>query len=343
MNKRLSKIIRTLVVLVITGVLIYFAFKDIDTEELFRDLGKANYAWVLSTVFLGWLAYIARGLRWLILIDTMGYKANAWHSIHAVTIGYFTNLFIPRAGEIARCTSLSQVEDIPVDKLIGTVIVERVIDFVFLGLFVLAALAIQFDNIMGFFSAVSEARSGSNESGSSNLLYILGGIVGIVLAVFILFRKRILELPIFLKVRAFLLGVFDGMKTVYKMKKKGTFIAYTLLIWFTYFGMIYFNFFSLPNFDVLNVGDGITMTVIGGLGMVVPSQGGIGSYHLAVAYGMTVLGASYGIEELLNYQSGLTYATLVHTSQTIMSLLAGSIALFALYLARTKKKRSEAN
>lgn len=342
MNKRLSKIIRTVAVLLITGVLIYFAFRDIDTSELVHDLREANYAWVLWTVFLGWFAYVARGLRWLILIDTMGYKASVWHSIHAVTIGYFTNLFIPRAGEIARCTSLSQVEDIPVDKLIGTVIVERVIDFIFLGLFVLAALAIQFDNIMGFFSAVSDARSSGEPSGTPIWMYVAAGLFLLSTFIFIIFRKRILELPLFLKVRSFLLGVFDGMKTVYKMKKKGTFIVYTLLIWFTYFGMIYFNFFSLPKMNVLGVGDGITMTVIGGLGMVVPSQGGIGSYHLAVAYGMTVLGASYGIENVLNYQSGLTYATLVHTSQTIMSLVAGSIALFALYLARTRKNRSEA-
>ncbi len=343
MNKRLSKIIRTLVVLIITGVLIFFAFRDIDTSELVHDLSEANYAWVLWTVFLGWLAYVARGLRWLILIDTMGYKAMAWHSIHAVTIGYFTNLFIPRAGEIARCTSLSQVEDIPVDKLIGTVIVERVIDFIFLGMFVLAALAIQFDNIMGFFTAISEARASSDGSGSSTLLYVLGGGFTVAVIILFLFRKHILELPIFLKVRAFLLGVFDGMKTVYKMKRKGAFIAYTLLIWLTYFGMIYFNFFSLPKFDLLTIGDGVTMTVIGGLGMVVPSQGGIGSYHLAVAYGMTVLGSAYGLENIFNYQSGLTYATLVHSSQTLMSLFTGSIALFALYLARTRKKRSEAN
>ena len=343
MKKRLSKILRTVLILVITGVLIYFAFQGIELEELIQDLSEANYWWVLWTVLLGWFAYVARGLRWLILIDAMGYKANVWRSIHAVTIGYFTNLFIPRAGEIARCTSLSQTDDIPVDKLFGTVIVERVIDFIILGLFILAALAVQFDNIMGFFAAVGEARSSADPDGGSGLtilMYCAGAIGLVLLIVFLAFRKRIIATTLFLKIRSFLVCVFDGMKTFYQMKRKGAFIVYTLLIWFAYFGMIYFNFFSLPNFDVLGVGDGVTMTVIGGLGMVVPSQGGIGSYHLAVSYGITVLGTSYGVEDLLNKQSGLTYATLVHTSQTLMSLVAGSIALFALYLARTRKNRS---
>ncbi len=343
MNKRFSKILRTIVVLVITGVLIYFAFRDTDIDELVHDLAEANYWWVSLTAFLGWFAYVARGLRWLILIDTMGYKAHAWRSIHAVTIGYFTNLFIPRAGEIARCTSLSQVEDVPVDKLIGTVIVERVIDFIFLGLFIVAALIFQFDNITGFFSAVSEARSSAGDGESSSLRYYLGAAVVLVGVLFLVFRKRISKMPLFLKIRNFLLGVFDGMKTVYKMKRKGAFVLYTLLIWGSYFGMVYFNFFSLPKMNALGVGDGITMTVIGGLGMVVPSQGGIGSYHLAVAYGMTVLGASYGLREIINYQSGLTYATLVHTSQTLVALFTGAIGLFALYLARTRKNRSKAN
>ncbi|QTN38112.1 flippase-like domain-containing protein [Cryomorphaceae bacterium] len=341
MNKRFSKILRTILILVITGVLIFFAFQGIELDELIQDLSEANYWWVLWTVLLGWFAYVARGLRWLILIDAMGYKANTWRSIHAVSIGYFTNLLVPRAGEIARCTSLSQTDDIPVDKLFGTVIVERVIDFIILGLFILTALIVQFDNIMGFFTAVGEARStGSSGGGISTLLLYLAGIGVLVLVLFWVFRKRLMATVLFEKVRGFILGVFDGMKTVYKMKRKGAFIGYTLIIWFTYFGMIYYNFFSLPNFDVLGIGDGITMTVIGGLGMVVPSQGGIGSYHLAVSYGMTVLGSSYGLEDILNKQSGLTYATLVHTSQTLMSLVAGSIALFALYLARTRKNRS---
>lgn len=343
MNKRFGKILRTLIILAVTGGLLYLAFRNIDFAEMKEDLWAANFYWVGVSVLLGWLAFVARGLRWLILIDSLGFKAKVWNSIHAVTFGYFANLFVPRAGEIARCTSLNQTDDIPVDKLIGTVIVERVIDFFFLGLFVLASLILQFDNIIAFFQSVNDARSsGGDAPGGASLLTYFAIAAGIGLVILFIFRKRILAMPLFAKIRTFMIGVFEGMKTVYKMKSKGSFIAYTLFIWAAYFGMIYVNFFSIPGLNVLGVADGVTMTVVGGLGMVVPAQGGIGSYHLAVSYGMTVLGQSYGLEETINYQSGLTYATLIHASQTLMILISGAIALFALYLARTKKSRSEA-
>ena len=48
----------------------------------------------------------------------LGYKVSKTNSVSAVSVGYFTNLFIPRAGEISRCTALKKSDDIPVDKLL---------------------------------------------------------------------------------------------------------------------------------------------------------------------------------------------------------------------------------
>ena len=46
-------------------------------------------------------------------------------------------MFIPRAGEISRCTALNQTDKIPVDKLFGTILVERVLDLIFLCFLIL--------------------------------------------------------------------------------------------------------------------------------------------------------------------------------------------------------------
>ena len=82
-------------------------------------------------MIFGGLAIVSRGIRWIVLIDALGYKSSKPNAIAAVAVMYFTNLFIPRAGEISRCTSLNKVEKIPVDKLFGTILIERVIDFLF--------------------------------------------------------------------------------------------------------------------------------------------------------------------------------------------------------------------
>ena len=82
--------------------------------------------------FFGFIAIISRGIRWVILLQNLNFSVSKLNSIYSVAIGYFTNIAIPRAGEITRCTSLNQTEDVPVDKLFGTIILERVIDFIIL-------------------------------------------------------------------------------------------------------------------------------------------------------------------------------------------------------------------
>ena len=56
-----------------------------------------------------------------------------------------------------------------------------------------------------------------------------------------------------------------------------------------YFLMTCLFFFTIPETENLNIFDGIFLLVIGGLGMVVPSPGGIGSYHLLVMIGLFAL------------------------------------------------------
>ena len=137
MNKK--SIINILkVVLSITFVILilnYFFGKN--SESLQRDLLKVDYVYVFMSMVFGGLAYVSRGFRWIILIDAIGYKTSKTNSVSAVSIGYFTNLFIPRAGEIYRCTALNKSDDIPVDKLFGTILIERVLDFVFLIAFII--------------------------------------------------------------------------------------------------------------------------------------------------------------------------------------------------------------
>ena len=43
------------------------------------------------------------------LINAIGHKISTKHSISAVSFSYFSNLFIPRAGEIARCTAIKKI------------------------------------------------------------------------------------------------------------------------------------------------------------------------------------------------------------------------------------------
>ena len=90
------------------------------------------------------MGFISRALRWILLIEPLGYKPSSRNAILAVITAYFANIAMPRLGEITRCGSLNKTDNIPMDKLIGTVITERVIDFLTLLLLIAFVLIMKF-------------------------------------------------------------------------------------------------------------------------------------------------------------------------------------------------------
>ena len=130
----MAKILKYILFFGIGLLLLFLAFKNQNPSELISQLKNVNYTWVLLSMVFGFIAIISRGIRWVILLKNMNYKSSTLNSIYSVAIGYFTNLAIPRAGEVTRCTSLSEVEKIPFNKLFGTIILERTIDFLILTL-----------------------------------------------------------------------------------------------------------------------------------------------------------------------------------------------------------------
>jgi len=303
------------------------AFHNQDPEKLLNDLKSADYRWVLLSVIIGYTALMSRGYRWLILLEPLGYKPKLWNSIHSVATLYLVNMAVPRAGELARCTSMNQVEDIPVDKLFGTVILERVIDFIMLLGIITFTFLMYVDELIAFFELAFAGSGAAVSEGNSFKLYLIIAFFLVAVA-FLTFRKRIINHPKFEAVRNFWNGIKEGLKTIKTMKRKGSFIAHTLYIWTCYYLMVYIVFFAIPETATLSWSDGFFIMVAASLGIVVPVPGGIGAYHYLVMIAMGILG--------LTQEDGLAFATIVHSSQTLMLLIAGAIAFLFLYLERRK-------
>lgn len=334
MGKEKKNILKIVLFLGIGIALIVILFKDFDLKKMLDDLRNVDYFWVGMSMLCGLLAMISRGLRWNILIESMGHTASKTNTTNTVIFGYFINLFIPRAGELARCTSLNQVEDIPVNKLVGNILLERAFDMVILISLVGSVFLLKFDDILYFFNELSTIEEGSTSNSSPVKYIVLASILAIGIVLF-LFRKKIQNSPLYNKAKDFLIGIKEGFKSAFKMKKKGLFLFHTFFIWLMYFMMTYVVFFAIPYTSHLGVGDGVYIMVVGGLGMVVPVQGGLGPYHLAVSIGLS----SLGIEK----ESGLLFATVVHAAQTIMVLSSGGFSTIMLSLAKRKLAKNAAN
>ena len=336
MNKKIIfKILKYIASLTFAFGIIFLLFKNQDPAQLIKEIQKVDGKWVFFSMIFGGWAYVSRGLRWIVLIDALGYNSTKLNSVSAVSIGYFTNMFIPRAGEISRCTALNQVEKIPVDKLFGTILVERVLDFVFLILLTLLIFVLKFNDLLSFYSTLKAQQNpdeGSDKSLTLLAVFLIGGII------FFLFKRFLKDSKFYEKVLVFIEGLKEGFKSIKNMKRKSAFWFHSFSIWIMYFLMTYICFFSMQETSHLSVSDGLFLLVLGGIGMVVPTPGGVGSYHAIVMIGLSVL----GVGTVFLGEGGdpsnpaLLFPTIVHIAQTLVAIIMGSIGLLILFLSKKK-------
>ena len=336
MKKRFLKIFHYLVFLALGILLLYFAFRGINLNELLIGLKSANYSWVFLSLIFAFLGFLIRAYRWNLLIEPLGYNPSLRNTFYAVAIGYLANFALPRLGEITRCGTLNKTEKAPFDALLGTVIVERVIDVISLFLLVLLIFFVKmefFGNFLKEYIFLPLIRKFSGFFDFSLLSWLVFfGITLIIGATYFAFKERLSKMSLFQKTNKILSGVISGLKTVLKLKKRRNFLLLTILLWVVYFFMTWIVVFAIPETSHLKPLDGLFLLIIGSLGMAAPVQGGIGAFHWIVSLGLTL----YGIPK----SDGLVFATLSHESQAIFIVLLGSFSIFMLILQRKKNKQT---
>lgn len=292
-----------------------------DPEALKRDMRSAQWWGIGASFVMGYLAIVSRGLRWNILLAPMGHNPSPARSVHAVAFSYFANAFVPRSGEVARCAALNQTDDIPVDQLLGTVITERVVDFIML--FGLVAFALV-TNLDAFLELMDKAQLPAT---ATLLGLAVLGAVGCA-GLFWLSRQQG-RTGILGKLAGFLQGIGTGIRSVLGMEKRGLFLVHTLFIWAMYFLMSYVLFLAIPAVSDLGLTDAVLVMVAGGFGMVLPAPGGIGSYHWAVSLGFSAVGYAGDV--------GFAVANVVWLTQTAMIVLTGGLGYVMLFLHRMRR------
>ena len=99
--------------------------------------------------------------------------------------------------------------------------------------------------------------------------------------------------------------------------------------------MIYICFFSMEDTSKLTAGDGLLLLVLGGVGMLFPTPGGIGSYHYIVMISLVMLQVPNGyinnsFLEYDKYNAALLFPTVVWFAQSFVAIILGSISFLIL-------------
>ncbi len=309
--------------------LLGWAFKNMDLKKMLEEIKHANYLWILIAMICGILAHASRALRWNLLLKPLGYKANNWNTFYAVMIGYFSNNLVPRLGEVTRCAALAKTDKIPVEKLFGTVFIERVIDLIITLIVTLFIFVSQFDLLDGFLKKSIYPMFENNSEGGFPLKFIILGVVIITALATYFLRNKIKNLTIYKKASNIAKGFMEGIKSVLKLENPWLFIAHSIFIWSMYFAMAYFTFFSYQPTAHLGYQAGLIVLFLGTVAVILPVPGGIGVYHNLVGLGLVL----FGVTE----KEGITYATISHAAQMIMIFVIGLISMVMVSYKLRKK------
>jgi len=329
MNKKILLTVLQYIIFLGLGIAIIFymsaQLSEEDKESMMSAI-KGVRLWLLIPIFLvGFLSHYFRALRWKLLLEEVDVKASTTNTTFAVMIGYIANLVLPRAGEVAKCTVLARYEKVPADKMIGTIVAERAFDVVCLVLITIAAFVLQAD-IIGDFAAEKFGTISSNAQGVFTSIYfqifIIVGAVGLI--AFILLLKRIKHT----KVGQFIKGLGDGVASIFRLKKRGMFLLYTLCIWGAYWFLVWMGFWSMSQLEHLSGLSALVVLIFGSIGMIA-TQGGIGAYPLLVGQILV----HYNIAEA----HGLAFGWVSWTVQTGVVVLFGALSLILLPIYNNRK------
>jgi uncharacterized protein (TIRG00374 family) len=316
-------------------LLLWLAFRKVDYKSLTNNLKEANYYWLILSLLFSMMAFGLRARRWQLLIHPLGFRPSYWHTFHALMIGYLANLALPRIGEITRCVALGKKEKIAVDKLFGTVLVERTIDLLSVLLF-LVIIVLTSESIIKEFLKESIFIPFREKVFSlvdfSWIFWTVLALLGIlILFLMIRYRHSLRKIRFFAKIFDIAKGAISGLKTIMNLERKWEFIFLTISIWVSYALMTWVVVFCLESTSHISFGDSLIILVVGGLAMAVPVQGGFGAFHYAVSRVLIVL-------QGVSREDGLTYALLSHESQIIFEIIVGLISIYIMYGRNHKMK-----
>jgi uncharacterized protein (TIRG00374 family) len=298
---------------------------SVDRRTMVDAIRDTNLLWMIPFFLTFLISHWARARRWMVMLDPVGIHPTTSNTLFAVLIGYLVNLIPPRAGEVAKCTVLAKYENMPADKMIGTIVAERSFDVLCLLLVIGATFYWQGSALDTYLEG--ELRG---HTPSATTLIIWAGAIAVIVIALITIYKRNRES----RMGRFIGGLGAGFTSIFHLRKKGMFLVYTLLIWAAYILQIIFGFQSMP--ATASLGTGVAMMIlVFGSAAIIASPGGIGLYPFLIG-------------KLLHYGYGLSgpaanaFGWVTWMALTAATLLAGVASLILLPIYNRKPHDSQA-
>ena len=322
--------------LVVAGVLLFFSFRSVNWKDFGECLRACRWEFVAATALSVVLVHLVRAARAMMLLRKVDPAIPFYASFHSVNVGMLLNIVVSRVGELLRCTYVTRrsARDAngrrlaTLEKVFGTVLLERSWDVLFGTLTTLVAIIAMWSRFGDFFSEhiLRPLRSSLSSWWVAALAIVA---LTVVIALVRSYREKNCILQ---KADTILTGIGEGLKTCLYMKRGWMFIVYTVLIWGLYWAESYLIIEAMKGIRPEALGadmqeplralqalgplDALFLMLCGSASALVPVPGGFGAYHGIVAGALlSVFGIPFGL--------GIIYATLTHETTVIAQALCG--------------------
>ena len=320
LKRLIRRSIRILLPLALGVVLLWYLYKDQNLTDMMAIIKKGvRYDIILFSLIFGMGANLVRGLRWGVLIDSLGERVKRSNVILSVYGNYAINMALPRVGELWRCSVVAKYEKISFSKLLGTMLVDRVMDTLVVGLLTFSLFVFNISFFKRYFSANPGVLDGISSMFTSVWMYV--GLAAVAFVIWLLLT-RWGHISVIQKGKGMILNVWEGIKSLWKMKHKVLFFFQTLLIWGGYFCFFYLTFYAFDFTRDLGPRIGLIAFAMSSLGVAVPVQGGIGVWHFMVISTLVC----FGVKD----SDASSFAMIVYAIQTLWTVLLGLVSIFAL-------------
>lgn len=334
-KKVLGFFLRYILPIAFTVLLLVYLFHIVDFGQMVDYLKHGvNYWWILLAMGISIFSHLFRAARWQLQLKALEVKVPFMTVCCSIFGCYALNLVIPRIGEIWRCTYISTFKKNSFTPVLGSMIADRATDVPSVLIILIFSLIVAAPAIHQFMEKFAVGRDFLHLFSEFWFWAAIVGGLAIVVAIFLIFRNN----PVMKKFREMLGNLWKGIAVIGKMPGKWKFILYTACLWSCYYIQLYVAFYAFSFTRELchtpGMAAGLTPClvafVLSSISMVIPSNGGLGPWNLAIMFALSI----YGV----NDAEGTAFSMVQWTGNTVMLILLGIFTMIYISLSKVSQK-----
>jgi len=323
-SNKLKDVLKYLFSIILAVVFLYIAFLNVNFNDVLHIVSNASIGWIFVFIVVMMSSHYIRALRWKVILNSVKPDTSIKNLFGAIMVGYGVNCVVPRLGELSRAVLVGKWEGLSKSSMFGAVIVERVIDIIFLGLAVLVSVVIWSENLYDSFPWLKSALI---------ISMVLMGVLIFFFYLTIKFREKFYGIIIKLlshiseKLAHKTAYIFEMLTHGFASLKGTKNYTLTILLSILMMGLYGLSsYVGLYTVGMQNIKDvsyemGWIVMSISAIGVVIPTPGGTGSYHTLAKAALVLL---FGFGENIS----MAYAFLTHIISYFVFIFAALFVYF---------------